>query len=128
MGENTNLVKRFGETWINVIVNGILDEDPSWNNWQRRLRGYLNHNGIWSIVPAEEERNFYCVKPGSNKSSCEAQLRGLTSGGKYSFADRESTYYSKLTDADLEYLGFGSKIRFRCASGLPQFFICVRNP
>merc|ERR1712048_958622 len=96
--ENRNFVDRFGPTWINVIVNAILDEDQSYAHWERRLRGYLNGDKTWSIVPASEKRNFSCLKSAEQKSTCGAQLRGIIDGSHWSYADRRSSYFKRLTD------------------------------
>lgn len=124
--ENAYFVNKFGPSWINVIVNAILDGDLSYANWERRLRGYLNVDKTWSIVRADEKRSFYCVVS-EQESTCGAQLQGLMESRNWSFADRESNYFSKLTDDDLDLLDWGSKVRFDCAPRRPQFFICVRD-
>jgi len=128
--ENRNLANRFGPTWVNVVVNAILDKDPSYAHWERRLRGYLNGDEQWSIIPAAEERIFYCLKQEEQNSSCGSQLRGIIDDTHWSYADRKSSYFSKLTEAKLDRLDWGSKVRVVCPARRParNFFICVRNP
>merc|ERR1712019_143025 len=80
---------------------GILDKDLSYAHWERRLRGYLNGDEQWSIVPAEEERVFYCLKEEEQKSTCGAQLRGIIDDSHWSYADRKSSFFSKLSETQL---------------------------
>ena len=99
--ENANMAERFGQTWVNVLVNAILDEDRSYGNWQRRLRGYLNADKTWSVVPASEERTFYCVDKGEQKDSCKAQLSDLAESGNWSYASRGSNLFSRLAGSGM---------------------------
>lgn len=123
--ENNDLLE-FGETWLDVFVNGILDEDQEYGNWERRLRGYLKYNGRWQIAHAEDKREFYCVKK-QRANSCESQINSdWLDSGKWQIASKSSRF-SKMTISDLETLSFGSRVGVKCGLRRSKFFICLRD-
>ena len=49
-----------GSTWLDVLVNNILDRSESYGNWERRQRAYFTNEGNWRVIMATEKKQFYC--------------------------------------------------------------------
>jgi len=117
----------YGQTWIDVIVTAILDGDRQYGNWERRLRGYLNKDGLWSVASSSEERPFYCVKQ-TQSATCKSQFTAeMLQNENWTFANRGSNSFSTLEENDLDSLDFGTRFRANCGWGRSQAFICVRD-
>merc|ERR1712048_21170 len=124
--ENNKAVS-YGETWLDVLVNALLDEDREYGNWERRLRAYLNNHGKWEIAQAADEREFYCINQ-KRSNTCASQMNAdWFQGGNWQLSNKGTRYFSQMTAADLDTLSFGSRVRFNCAFGRSQSYICVRD-
>jgi len=127
-----NLYAEFGETWIDVLVNPILDRGLNPNQFarfERRQRGFLAKTGKWSIHHATEKKPFFCV-PRSSAETCSDLFKDKTAfgGNVWSIRNKGQLGYSLIDDeTDLSNIALGTKLRYSCSARRSRTgFICVK--
>lgn len=127
-----NLYASYGESWIDVMINPILERGLNPNQFakfQKRQRGFLDDSGKWLIFLATEKKPFFCV-PKAKSESCadlfKKEMKKFDSD-LWSIRSKGEISYTPIDDVDLSVIQLGTKLRYSCAGKRARSgFICVK--